>query len=255
MRGPIAFGPGRQSTADALRSYRGFSLAVPKPPEQTPVPDDTPITVNPTTQEAQPEEDEEDEEDAALPGDMLRIQHQMHGGGWTPVNAQQTPPPETADMGTSVSMLINRDVIQKIAQLLKIKIPFKLAQDVLTRHVETDKPNARIMQQAAKELMPLVDRETRTTVPPAYRHRLTQMLARAMLTYVSSKGNQLTGSGKRLRRKMDPNAFYPHAQAFVRGLTLAIKPAMSIGATAMSLSPSVTGKLLAPLVQAAANTL
>jgi hypothetical protein len=256
MKGPIVFGKRRQSTTEALRSFRSFNTKTTKQPEQTPVANDTPVTVNPKTDQAEAQkEQEEEEEDASLPGDMLRIQHQMHGGGWTPINARQEAPPETEDMGTSISTLLNRDVIQKIADLLKIKIPFKLAQDILKRHVETEKPTARIMQQAAKELMPVMDRETRTTVPPAYRHRLTQMLARTMLAYLAGKGTQLTGSGRRLRRKMDPDAYHPHAQAFVRGLMLAIKPALSLGATAMSLSPSIAGKLLAPAVQAAANTL
>jgi hypothetical protein len=260
MKGPIVFGKRRQSQAESLRSFRTFGVIAAKPKEpERPPPEDIPTTVDPNKEEAdkeQEDEDDDDEEDTTLPGDQLRMQYEMQGGGWIPVaKKDQQAPPETQDVGSSLSMLINRDVVQKIADQLNIKIPSKLALDVLKRHVDVDKPSIRIMQKAAKELMPIVDRETRTTVPPAYRHRLVQMFARAMYVYFTGKGTQLMGSGTRLRRKMDPNAYHPHAQAFVRGLTLAIKPALSLGATAMSYSPSIAAKLLAPAVQAAISSL
>lgn len=259
MRGPVAFGKHRVTTAETLRSFRNFPQRPIQTKEQIKLPaDDIPTVVNPHTDKAEPAkplEDEEEEDDATLPGDMLRMQYEMHQGGWVPVKSSSAPPPDTKDMGSSLSTLINRDVVQKIADSLKIQIPFKLAQDILKRHVDQEKPNMRVMHKAAKELMAIMDRETRTTVPPTYRHRLTQMLARAMFAYYSGKGTQLMGTGTRLRRKMDPNAYHPHAEAFVRGVTLALKPALSVGATAMSFSPSVTGKVLAPFVQAAANTL
>lgn len=258
MKGPIVFGKHRQSQAESLRSFRSFGAVTAKPREpEKPPPEDIPITVDPKTAEADKEpEDESDDEDTSLPGDLLRMQYDMHSAGWIPVaKKEQETPPDTQDMGSSLSMLINRDVIQKVADQMKIKIPFKLALDVLKRHVDIEKPTIRIMQKAAKELMPILDRETRTTVPPAYRHRLVQMLARAMYAYLTGKGTQLMGTGTRIRRKMNPDAYHQHAQAFVRGLTLAVKPALSLGATAMSFTPSVTGKILAPFVQAYANSL
>lgn len=257
MKGPVVFGKRRQTQAESLRSFRSFNVITPKPKEKPP-PEDIPITVDPKTAEAdvQPNNEDEEEEDATLPGDLMRMQYNMQSAGWIPISAKaQAAPPDTQDMGSSLSMLINRDVVQKIADQMKIKIPFKLASEVLQRHVDVERPTVRIMQKAAKDLMPIIDRETRTTVPPAYRHRLTQMLARSMFAYSISRGTQLIGSGPRLKRKIDPNAFNQHAHAFVRGLTLAMKPALSLGATAMSLGPSVTGKILAPFVEAAANSL
>lgn len=259
MKGPIVFGKGRIAGIDALRSIRNFTIEkkVQKQPEPA-RPPDMPIPVNPSVDKAEPElpqDDDESDEDGTLPGDNLRMQYQMHGGGWIPKNPTQTPPPETVNMGISVASLINRDVVQKIAESLKIKIPFKLAQQILDRHLHMYKPTIRVMQRAAKDLLVIFDRETRTVVPPNYRHRLAQILARAMFTYVASKGTELTGSGSRLRKKLDPNAYHPHAKAFVRALTIAMKPALSIGATAMSYSPSVAAQILSPVVQAAANTL
>jgi hypothetical protein len=253
MRGPIGFGKPHKTSAATLRHIRKFhtttveSKATEPPPQK-----DEPVLVNPDGEVA-PEEhaEEEEEEDATLPGDKMRMMYSMQGKGWTPVNARQ-PAPDTSDMGTSMSMLINRDVIQKIADSLKLKIPFSLAQEALKRHVDTGTPSIRTMQEAAKDLMPIFDRETRTTVPPAYRRKLTQMLARAMYTYYLGKDGSLTGRG--IRRK--PSKYYPHAQAFVRGVTIALKPALNIGAAALRFHPNpIYRNLLSPAVTVASSSL
>lgn len=265
MRGTLFYGKDVASSTTTLRSFRNFNVRMPKRVEsdKPDEPDQVPVSMNPATDamEAEPaaaaadDEGDQEEEQAPLPGDKLRMEYEMEGKGWTPVNPAQTAPEETKEMGNSLDMQINRDVIQKIANVLDVKIPFRLVQDILKRNAVADMPTLTNLKKTAHDLMAIFDRETRTTVAPKYRTRLVQMLARAMHAYIAGKRSHLTGSGNRLRKKTDPTAYHPQAQAFIRGMKLAIKPALSIGATALHFSPSVTGQIISPFMQAAADTM
>lgn len=265
MRKGFFYGKGAASTTTSLRSFRNFNVNQPKrvESEQKNEPEQVPISMDPSTQSMEAAkqdttnefDDAEEEEEEPLPGDKLRMEYEMQGKGWTPINKDLEPIKEANDIGNELDMQLNRDVIQKIASKLSIKVPFKQVQQILQRHHVPQVATITNLKKTAHDLMAIFDRETRTVVPPKYRTRLIQMLARAMHAYIVSKHAVLIGSGSRLKKRLDPNAYHPHAQAFLRGLTLAMKPAMSLGATALSLSPSVTGKLVAPFLQAAASTL
>ena len=262
MRGAFTYGKGFASSTTALRSFRTFRVNQPKrlDSNEKQEPPQVSISMDPATQAMEPavqskSDDVNDDEDEPLPGDTLRMQYELAGKGWMPVSKNATVPGDAKDIGNDLDMLINRDVIQKIAAKLNINIPFRMVKDILKRNHIADMSTITNLKKVAHDLMAVFDKETRTIIPPKYRTRLVQMLARAMHAYIAGKGTQLTGTGARLKKKLDPNAYHPHAQAFIRGLTLAMKPAMSLGATALSLSPSVTGKIVAPFLQAAASSL
>jgi hypothetical protein len=222
-----------------------------------------PINVDPEKEDdvsaAQPEEEDEGDD---IPGEQMRKEYDMEGGGWDVVgddDVKQVGGCCNSQRMSPLRMKINKELLQPICSEVGVKLPWEEVDDVLQLNMPDEMQVTRPQAlKVAGVIIPRFLQQLEIIVPPTVSRRLINILARCLTGMGREHYDELLGAGSGkigpVRRYLRSDKWKTDSKVLVQGLKmLAVKGLDKLAAGATQLG--VKGAIGSVLLNMASNKL